>query len=80
MSGDGTCSRRSPKACRWEKTTGYRQLALPIFSGLSRIGKSASAEEITEIVEIFETAAFDVVSAHAGRVVKLIGDEVMVRR
>jgi len=56
---------------------GIQTVGFADLSGLSRIGKSASAEEITEIVEIFETAAFDVVSAHAGRVVKLIGDEVM---
>ena len=47
------------------------------LSGFSRISKSASTEEITEIIETFEAAAFDVVSAHEGRVVKLIGDEVM---
>jgi adenylate cyclase len=47
------------------------------LSGFSRISKWASTAEIAEIVETFEAAAFDVVSAHAGRVVKLIGDEVM---
>ena len=47
------------------------------LSGFSRISKGAAAFEITEIVETFEAAAFDVVSAHSGRVVKLIGDEVM---
>ncbi len=47
------------------------------LSGFSRISKRASTAEIAEIVETFEAAAFDVVSAHAGRVVKLIGDEVM---
>ena len=56
---------------------GIQTVGFADLSGFSRISKSASAEEITEIVEIFETAAFDVVSAHAGRVVKLIGDEVM---
>ena len=47
------------------------------LSGFSRISKRAATAEITEIVETFEATAFDVVSAHAGRVVKLIGDEVM---
>ena len=56
---------------------GLRTVGFVDLSGFSRISKKASAEELTEIVEIFETAAFDVVSAHAGRVVKLIGDEVM---
>ena len=56
---------------------GLRTVGFADLSGFSRISKKASAEEITEIVEIFETTAFDVVSAHEGRVVKLIGDEVM---
>jgi len=47
------------------------------LSGFSRISKRAATAEITQIVETFEAAAFDVVSAHSGRVVKLIGDEVM---
>ena len=47
------------------------------LSGFSRISKHATQEEITEIVETFESMAFDVVSSHDGRVVKLIGDEVM---
>ncbi len=47
------------------------------LSGFSKVSKKASRDEITEIVETFETAAFDIVSAHGGRVVKLIGDEVM---
>jgi len=47
------------------------------LSGFSRISKRATTAEIAEMVEIFEATAFDVVSAHAGRVVKLIGDEVM---
>jgi len=47
------------------------------LSGFSRISKRASTQEITEIIETFETVAFDVVSAHDGRVVKFIGDEVM---
>ncbi len=47
------------------------------LSGFSRVSKSGTPEQITEIVETFESAAFDVVSAYEGRVVKLIGDEVM---
>ena len=47
------------------------------LSGFSRISKGATRQEITEIVETFEAVAFDVVSTHEGRVVKLIGDEVM---
>ena len=47
------------------------------LSGFSRVSKTATQQQITEIVETFEAIAFDVVSAHEGRVVKLIGDEVM---
>lgn len=47
------------------------------LSGFSRLSKKATSAEIAEIVENFETRAFDVVSAHEGRVVKFIGDEVM---
>lgn len=47
------------------------------LSSFSKVSKKASRDEITEIVETFETEAFDVVSSHGGRVVKLIGDEVM---
>ena len=54
-----------------------RAVGFADLSGFSRISKRASAEEITEIVETFEAEAFDVVSAHESRVVKLIGDEVM---
>jgi len=56
---------------------GPRTVGFADLSGFSRISKTASADEITEIVEIFETTALDVVSAHEGRVVKFIGDEVM---
>jgi adenylate cyclase len=56
---------------------GLRAVGFADLSGFSLISKKASAEEITEIIETFETTAFDVVSAHEGRVVKLVGDEVM---
>ncbi len=56
---------------------GLRTVGFVDLSGFSQISRTATAEEIVKIVEIFEAAAFDVVSAHEGRVVKLIGDEVM---
>jgi len=36
-----------------------------------------SARELAQVIERFEETAYDVVTAHAGRVVKLVGDEVM---
>jgi adenylate cyclase len=47
------------------------------LSGFSRVSKKATSTQIAAIIETFETVAFDVISAHEGRVVKLIGDEVM---
>lgn len=47
------------------------------LSAFSRVTKKATNATITEIIDAFESVAFDVVSTHHGRVVKLIGDEVM---
>ncbi len=55
-----------------EQTVGFADL-----SGFSRLAKRLNGPELTDTIETFETVAFDVVSAHEGRVVKLIGDEVM---
>ncbi len=55
-----------------EQAIGFADL-----SGFSRVSKRAEPVEIARIVDTFEAAAFDVVSGHSGRVVKLIGDEVM---
>ncbi len=61
-------------------TTGVkddRAIGFADLSGFSRVSKRAEPSEIARIVDTFEATAFDVVSGHAGRVVKLIGDEVM---
>jgi adenylate cyclase len=47
------------------------------ISGFSKLTRELTSPELAEIIDAFETAAFDVVSARGGRVVKLIGDEVM---
>lgn len=60
-----------------DRTGQGQAVAFADLSGFSKLSKSASPEELTRVIEIFETAAFDVVSGHAGRVVKLIGDEAM---
>jgi adenylate cyclase len=59
------------------ETDAQQAVGFADLSGFSRISKTGTPEQITEIVETFESMAFDVVSAHEGRVVKLIGDEVM---
>jgi adenylate cyclase len=57
----------------------HRELAVGFadVSGFSKLAKQLEPEELASVVDTFETAAFDVVSTHGGRVVKLIGDEVM---
>ncbi len=47
------------------------------ISGFSKLTRELTPPELAEVIDAFETAAFDVVSARGGRVVKLIGDEVM---
>jgi adenylate cyclase len=59
------------------ESDGLQAVCFADLSGFSRISKNASSEEIAEIIEAFETTAFDVVSSHDARVVKFIGDEVM---
>ncbi len=45
--------------------------------GFTRVSRQLSTRELTELIHEFEGRAADVVTAHDGRVVKLIGDEVM---
>jgi adenylate cyclase len=47
------------------------------MSGFTKLSQRVPAAQLGDLVDAFETAAFDVVSAHGGRVVKLIGDEMM---
>jgi adenylate cyclase len=47
------------------------------MSGFTKLSQRMDVERLTDLVDEFEEAAFDVVSAHGGRTVKLIGDEVM---
>lgn len=47
------------------------------ITAFTKLTKRLSPAELAEVVDHFESQAFDVVSAHGGRVVKLIGDEVM---
>ena len=55
-----------------EEAVGFADL-----SGFTKISQRMDVERLAELVDEFEDAAFDVVSAHGGRTVKLIGDEVM---
>jgi adenylate cyclase len=47
------------------------------LSGFTRLSQRVAPERLAEIVDDFEQIAFDVVSAHGGRAIKLVGDEIM---
>jgi adenylate cyclase len=55
-----------------ENAVGFADL-----SGFTKLSQRVSVERLGELVDEFERTAFDVVSSHKGRVVKLIGDEIM---
>lgn len=59
---------------------GQGQLGVVGFAdmvGFTALSQQVGDEELAEVIEQFEQLAFDVVTAHGGRVVKMIGDEVM---
>jgi adenylate cyclase len=47
------------------------------LEGFTALSQQLPEDELARVVDRFETIAYDVVSSHAGRVVKMIGDEVM---
>ena len=47
------------------------------LSGFTQLSQRVSVERLAELVDAFEDTGFDVVSSHGGRVVKLVGDEMM---
>jgi adenylate cyclase len=53
-------------------TVGFADLV-----GFTALSQQIEPHELAEIVDRFEETAYDVVAAHGGRVVKMIGDEVM---
>ena len=55
-----------------DKAVGFADL-----SGFTKLSQRVSVERLGDLVDEFENTAFDVVSAHGGRAVKLIGDEMM---
>jgi adenylate cyclase len=60
--------------------TGQGQLGVVGFAdmvGFTRLSQQVGDDELAYVVDQFEQLAFDVVTAHGGRVVKMIGDEVM---
>lgn len=60
--------------------TGEGQLGVVGFAdlvGFTALSQQVADDELAAIVDQFEDLAYDVVTAHGGRVVKMIGDEVM---
>ncbi|MFN8052431.1 MAG: adenylate/guanylate cyclase domain-containing protein [Acidimicrobiales bacterium] len=55
-----------------EMAVGFADLA-----GFTKLSRSLTAAELTLLIDTFESTAFEVVAESEGRVVKLIGDEVM---
>jgi len=65
---------------RWlgaEEDVADRAIGFADITGFSKLTKELGPDELAEVIDTFETTAFDVVSARSARVVKLIGDEVM---
>lgn len=55
-----------------EEAVGFADL-----SGFTKLSQRVSVERLAELVDQFEDTAFEVVSTHGGRAIKLIGDEMM---
>jgi adenylate cyclase len=55
-----------------EEAVGFADLC-----GFTKLSQRVSVERLSDLVDAFEDTAFDVVSSHGGRAVKLIGDEMM---
>lgn len=55
-----------------ERVVGFADLV-----GFTALSQQVGSRELAEVVDRFEAIAYDVVERHDGRVVKMIGDEVM---
>jgi adenylate cyclase len=60
-----------------EESAGEFAVGFADLSGFTTLSQRLSVDRLAELVDEFEEIAFDTVSAHGGRAVKLIGDEVM---
>ena len=70
--GRARSSARDRRRTAVEQAVGFADL-----SGFTKLSQRVSVERLAELIDAFEDTAFDVVSAHGGRAVKLIGDEMM---
>jgi adenylate cyclase len=71
--------RRSQLARTASRTSDTAHMAIGFVDlvGFTPFSQDVDASTLAQLVDDFEAAAFDLVAAHDGRVVKLIGDEVM---
>jgi adenylate cyclase len=69
--------RRIMRAAASEGGTDTVLVGFADLVGFTAKTQQLSETELAEVVGRFETVAYDVVSSHGGRVVKMIGDEVM---
>jgi adenylate cyclase len=69
--------RRIMRAAASEGGTDIVLVGFADLVGFTAKTQQLSETELAEVVGRFETVAYDVVSSHGGRVVKMIGDEVM---
>jgi len=62
-----------------DAATGHETLAVGFADmvGFTAISQQMDEHELAEVVDRFESVAFDTIAAYGGRVVKMIGDEVM---
>ena len=71
---------RRSEAAREHSTslvTGYLCVGFVDLVGFTQLSQQLPVSELRTLVDDFESAAYDVVGSRGGRVVKLIGDEVM---
>jgi adenylate cyclase len=62
----------TPSAAAREETVGFADLV-----GFTAMSQALEARELADMVERFEAIAYEHIPEHGGRVVKMIGDEVM---
>ena len=60
-----------------ETGTGFSAVGFVDLVGYTALSQELDAEELAMLVNHFEAVAYDTVAEHGGRVVKMIGDEVM---
>jgi adenylate cyclase len=70
---------RRLREARSSVTLGTARLAVGFVDlvGFTTLGRRFSPQELVEVIERFEEVAYETVASRDGRVVKLIGDEVM---